>query len=176
MATQSDATVLRTVRRNIDLRIRTLEDVIAGQKTPLDRRASIIDRRRSLLSEVRTNASATLRDDGSDQSDETNDGEQSESDSPDIDTDSEVNIEVSSPTEDELRAANLLAEKHEDAEGIAIVEEGRIQVQNGSDTTFSMEVREVLDQRLSQSETSTVPSSIPSMADAAANKRDIQTE
>jgi hypothetical protein len=85
----------------------------------------------------------------------------------------EVNIELESPSDEEIQAANSLAEEHEDAEEIALVEEGSVQVRDSSSTTFSVRIGEILDKEGADGP-DTVPAASPSMAQAAANKRDLR--
>jgi hypothetical protein len=157
------------------LRIRTFEDLIAGRRRPIDRRGSILKRRKNLVSAVGGRRSTGVE--ATDQPDEQTDTgeagertERSEADNPDIDLNDKVKIEVNTPTQEELRAANELAEKYEDADGVTLVEENRARVEYGSGTTFTVRVSESLREGPADSETDTVPSSTPSMAEAAADK------
>jgi hypothetical protein len=158
----------------LNLRIRTFEDLAAGRKNPTDRRASIIEKRRSLISafggetssRTRTNRSPSR----SDTETKTRDGDDSDQDDSTVSVKDEVNIELESPSDEEIQAANSLAEEHEDADEIVIVEEGSIQVRDSSSTTFSVKISEILD-REGVSGPDTVPAASPSMAQAAANKR-----
>lgn len=178
MAGSSRGGVVRTLRRNVDLRIRTLEELVAGRRNPLDRRTAILQRRSNLVSAVGGRRSTTAG--ATDQSDEQTDTDEAEgraegnkADDPDIDLNDKVEIEVNSPTEEELRAANKLAEKHEVADAITVVDENRVRVESDPGTTFTVRVAEVLGRDVESSEPNTVSSGTPSMAEAVANKRGI---
>ncbi|GGJ15289.1 hypothetical protein GCM10008995_26380 [Halobellus salinus] len=174
MSTQSRTTLIRAVRRNLNLRIRTLEDLAAGRKNPTDRRASIIEKRRSLISafggetssRTRTNRSPS-RSDTETKTEEKNETDQDDST---VTPKDGVNIELESPSDEEIQAANTLAEEHKNADEIALVEKGSIQVKDSSSTTFSVKISEILNGE-EDSGPDTVPAASPSMAQAAANKR-----
>lgn len=178
MSGRSRGGVISALRRNVDLRIRTFEDLIAGRRRPIDRRGSILKRRNNLISAVggrrSTRAGATDHSDRSDEQaeiDETEEGtEGDEADDPAVELSDKVETEVNSPTEEELRSANELAEKYEDADGVTLVDENRAEVEYDSGTSFTVRVSEALRKSTDSSETATVPSSTPTMAEAAANK------
>ena len=175
MAGSSRRGVVRTLRRNVDLRIRTLEELVAGRRNPIDRRTAILQRRSNLISAVggrrSTAAGATDQSDEQVDTDETEEStEANEADEPTVELSDKVEIEVNSPTEEELSAANELADKYEDAIGVTLVEEDRARVEYDSGTSFTVRVREALRKSTDSSETDTVPSSTPTMAEAAADK------
>ncbi|WP_435183009.1 hypothetical protein [Halobellus sp. EA9] len=175
MSTQSRTSLIRTLRRNLNLRVRTLEDVAAGRKNPPDRRASIMEKRRSLLSAFASRRSSSTRTNRnrsrSNAEMEGNDGKDQDDSS--VSAKDEVNIELESPSDEEIQAANSLAEEHEEAEEIALVEKGSVQVRDSSSTTFSVKIGEILDKEGADGP-DTVPAASPSMAQAAANKRDLR--
>ena len=175
MSGRSRGGVISALRRNVDLRLRTFEGLVAGRRRPIDRRGSILKRRKNLVSAVggrrSTAAGATDQSDEQADTEETEEGTGgTEADDPGVDLNDKVKIEVNSPTEGELSAANELAEKYEDADSVALVEENRARVQYDSGTSFSVRVSEALSGVTDDSETATVPSSTPTMAEAAANK------
>lgn len=82
-----------------------------------------------------------------------------------------VNIEVESPSEDELRVANFLAEEHSEAETIALSSEDTIEVREASGGSFKIDVTEVMEREFGESSgPSTQASSVPSMSTAVAEK------
>jgi hypothetical protein len=167
--------VISALRRNVDLRIRTFEDLIAGRRRPIDRRGSILKRRKNLVSAVggrrSTRAAGSGQSDEQVDTEETEEGtEETEADEPTIELSDKVEIEVNSPTEEELSAANELAKKYEDADGVTLVEENRARVEYDSGTSFTVRVSDALRGVTDNSETDTVPSSTPTMAEAAADK------
>jgi hypothetical protein len=175
MAGSSRGGVVRTLRRNVDLRIRTFEDLIAGRRRPIDRRGSILKRRKNLVSAV--GGRRSTKTGATDQSDEQTDTEETEvgtegteADEPTVELNDKVEIEVKSPTQEELSAANELAKKYEDADSVALVEENRARVEYDSGTSFTVRVSDALRGVTDNSETDSVPSSTPTMAEAAANK------
>lgn len=175
MSGRSRGGVISALRRNVDLRIRTFEDLVAGRRRPIDRRGSILKRRKNLVSAVggrrSTRAGATDQSDEQTDTNEPGEGtEGNEADNPSVDLNDKVEIEVNSPTEEELRAANELAEKYEDADSVTLVEENRARVEYDSGTSFTVRVSEALRGVTDNSETDTVPSSTPTMSEAAANK------
>ena len=175
MSGRSRGGVISALRRNVDLRIRTFEDLVAGRRRPIDRRGSILKRRKNLVSAVggrrSTAAGATDQSDEQVDTEETEEGtEGTEADEPTVELSDKVEIEVNSPTEEELSAANELAKKYEDADGVTLVEENRARVEYDSGTSFTVRVSEALRGVTDDSETATVPSSTPTMAEAAANK------
>jgi len=175
MSGRSRGGVISALRRNVDLRLRTFEQLVAGRRNPIDRRTVILQRRSNLVSAVggrrSTTAEATDQSDGQTDTDGTEEGtEGTEADEPTIELSDKVEIEVNSPTEEELSAANELADKYEDADGVTLVEENRARVEYDSGTSFTVRVSEALSKSTDSSETATVPSSTPTMAEAAANK------
>jgi len=175
MSGRSRGGVISALRRNVDLRIRTFEDLIAGRRRPIDRRGSILKRRKNLVSAVggrrSTRAAGSGQSDEQVDTEETEEGtEETEADEPTIELSDKVEIEVNSPTEEELSAANELAKKYEDADGVTLVEENRARVEYDSGTSFTVRVSDALRGVTDNSETDTVPSSTPTMAEAAADK------
>ena len=175
MSGRSRGGVISALRRNVDLRLRTFEGLVAGRRRPIDRRGSILKRRKNLVSTVgsrrSTRAGATDQSDEQADTEETEEGtEGTEADEPTIELSDKVEIEVNSPTEGELSAANELADKYEDADGVTLVEENRARVEYDSGTSFTVRVSEALRKSTDNSETDSVPSSTPTMAEAAANK------
>jgi hypothetical protein len=167
--------VISALRRNVDLRLRTFEQLVAGRRNPIDRRTVILQRRSNLVSAVggrrSTAAGATDQPDEQTETDETEEGtEGTEADEPTVELNDKVEIEVNYPTEEELSAANELADKYEDADGVTLVEENRARVEYDSGTSFTVRVSDALRGVTDNSETDTVPSSTPTMAEAAANK------
>jgi hypothetical protein len=175
MSGRSRGGVISALRRNVDLRIRTFEHLVAGRKNPIDRRGSILKRRKNLVSAVggrrSTRAGATDQSDEQTDTDETGEStEGTEADEPTVELNDKVEIEVNSPTEEELSAVNELVKKYEDADGVTLVDENRARVEYDSGTSFTVRVSEALREGTDNSETDTVPSSTPTMAEAAANK------
>ena len=172
MSTQSRTSLIRTLRRNLNLRVRTLEDVAAGRKNPPARRASIMEKRRSLLSAFANRRSSSTRTNRnrSQSNTETEQDDERDQDDSSVSAKDEVNIELESPSDKEIQAANSLAEEHGDAEEIALVEEGSVQVRDSSSTTCSVRISEILDKEGADGP-DTVPAASPSMAQAAANKQ-----
>jgi hypothetical protein len=182
MAARSRNGLIRAVRRNVDLRFRTLEDLTKGQRNPVDRRLTILERRRNLISAVAGRGSTTTGvTENSDQSNENSDvseteksaeeAEESESDKPTVESDSNVNIEINSPPEEALQAADILSDKHPNAEEISIVGENRIRVKSNSVTEFTVDVAEILERETEDYETGTVSGSVDTMSEAAENRR-----
>jgi hypothetical protein len=182
MAARSRNGLIRAVRRNVDLRFRTLEDLTKGQRNPVDRRLTILERRRNLISAVAGRGSTTTGvTESSDQSKENSDTEErgestkepeeEDSDKPTFDSDSNVNIEINSPPEEALQAANILSDKHPNAEEISIVGENQIRVKSNSVTEFTVDVAEIVGRETGDYETGTVSDSVDTMSEAAENRR-----
>ena len=172
MTGNSKTSVVRALRRNVNLRIRTFEELVAGRRDPTDRRASIMEKRRSLLSAFanrRSSSTRTTRNRSRSNTETEQDYERDQDDSS-VSAKDEVNIELESPSDEEIQAANSLAEEHKEAEEIALVEKGSVQVRDSSSTTFSVKIGEILDRKEADGP-DTVPAASPSMAQAAANKQ-----
>lgn len=169
MPGDSNAGFANIFQDSLDFRMQTFQEVLMGEMSPLDRRLELAKRRPG-IGFGGTGSSL----DGSPQQgdlDESNSTEEPERDRSGSETADRVNIEVESPSEDELRVANFLAEEHSEAETIALSSEDTIEVREAPGGSFKIDVTEVLEREFGEgSGTSTQASSVPSMSTAVAEK------
>lgn len=181
--TKDYATVLG---RSIDLRVETFQKVLSGEMTRLERRLKIARQTQEIVFRgIRSYPdNTTVKNDV--------DKLSSDSDQPDVNLEqhepqesisedhageesvdpkaaSKVEIEVDSATEDEIRAANLLTEKHPGAETVAILDDGSIEVRDTPGGTFAISATDALHSE-SNEYPETQESSVPSMSTAAAER------
>lgn len=172
--------------RSINLRIETFQKVLSGEMTRLERRLKVARQTQEMV--FRNNRSypdkTIVKDDvdkrssNSDQPDvnleqrepkESSSEDHADEESTGPKAASKVEIEVDSAAEDEIRAANLLAEKHSGAETVAILDDGSIEVRDTPGGTFVVNATDAL-QSESNEQPETQEASVPSMSSAAAMK------
>ena len=167
-------------------RIETLQAVVTGKMSPLERRIEIAKHRSRVFSrttgsqvaksssdEVKLSSSEEQYDQSeqSKQSEQSEQIEQSEQNSNGFNTADSVEVRVESPSDDQIRVANFLAEKYPEAKRIAIISEDNIKVSEPSGGSFTLDVSKVLSREFGESNGSeTKGSSTPSMSTAAAEK------
>jgi len=147
-------------------RMETMQKVLMGRMSPIERRIELVGRRRRLV----FGAVDSLFDSRlpSDEEVEAGSEKQDEQEDAEFDTAENVKIEVESPNSDEIRLANSLAEKHSDAETIALAGPDTIEVRGAPGGTLSLKTSEALKRELGKDrEVESVASSIPSMSAAA---------
>jgi hypothetical protein len=150
----------------LDHRLETMQKVLTGQMSPIERRIELVGRRRSLA----FGAVTALFDSQlpSDEEVEAGSEKQDKQGESEFDTAENVKIEVESSDSDKIRLANFLAEKHSDAETIAVVDPDTIEVRGAPGGTFSVNVSEALESESDESrEAESVVSPTPSMGAAA---------
>lgn len=159
----TDASFADSVQATVNIRMETLREVLIGQMNPLERRLEILSSRQSLISGI---SAAPLADNSPEDRTGGSVFEQKASRTEPADS---VKIEAESPSEDGLRVANYLAEKHSDAETIALSSEDTIEVREAPGGTFMVDVNDVLQREFDEgSESSIQASSVPSMSTASA--------
>lgn len=169
MLGDSNAGFANSLEDSLAHRMETLQAVLIGEMNPLERRLELAGRRPGIV----FGAVGSPLGNGSPQSstDESSSNEDPKRDSSGLETADSVVVEVESPTEDELRVANFLAEKHSDAEAVALSNSDTVQVREASGGKFSLDVTEVLEREFGEvGESETTASSAPSMSTAAAEK------
>lgn len=157
------------IQHSLDFRMETLQEVLMGQMNPLERRLELAGRRQRIIFGAAGSplASSSLES----EADESSSNEVPERETSGFETADSVEVEVESPSEDELRVANFLAETHSEAETIALSSGDTIEVREAPGGTFSLDVTEVLERELGEvRESETMASSTPSMSTAAAEK------
>lgn len=156
------------LQNGFGFRLSSLQEVVAGRMTPLERRIRIAQRRPNLFlgrldSSPGHSATPEVEQDGG------ND-EEPEQESDSVKPVEKVEVDVSSPTEDELRAANTLAEKHADAEAVRLLPDGKVQLREATGGTFTREVSDVLERELGEKRSPGTTASVSSMSVAAAER------
>ncbi|MFC7250184.1 hypothetical protein ACFQJ5_10080 [Halomicroarcula sp. GCM10025324] len=169
MLGDSNAAFANSLQDSLDFRMQTFQEVLMGEISPLDRRLELAGRRPGIVFGA-TGSSLG----GSPQNSrvgEDNSIEEPERVRSGSETSDNVEVEVESPSEDELRVANFLAEEHSEAETIALSSEDTIEVREAPGGTFVVDVAEVLEREFGEdSGSSTQASSVPSMSTAVAEK------
>ena len=169
MLGDSNAGFANIFQDSLDFRMQTFQEVLMGEMSPLDRRLELA-RRRPGIGFGGTGSSLGGSPQNS-QVGEDNSIEEPERDRSGSETSDSVEVEVDSPTKDELRVANFLAEKHSEAETIALSSEDTIEVREATGGSFKIDVTEILEREFGEgSGTSTQASSVPSMSTAVAEK------
>jgi hypothetical protein len=154
---------------SLDIRMQTLQEVLMGEMNPLDRRLELAKRRQRIVFGAAGNPLTSTSFES--EANESNLDEELEQETSGFETADGVEIEVESPSEDELRVANFLDEKHSDADTIALLSEDTIEVREAPGGTFVVDVTEVLEREFGESSgSSTQASSVPSMSTAVTEK------
>lgn len=169
MLGDSNAGFANPLEDSLTVRMETLQEVLMGEMSPLDRRLELAGRRQGIVFGAAGNqlASSSLES----EAEESSSDSEPEQESSGFETADSVEVEVESPSEDELRVANFLAEKHADAETIALLSEDTIEVRGGPGGTFIVEVDDVLEREFGEdSKIRTEESSVPTMSTAVAEK------
>lgn len=163
MLRDSDTGFAKSLQDPLEFRMQTLQEVLTGEMNPLDRRVEIV-RHRPRIVFGRTKISLG----GSPLKGSSTEGFEQEGSR--LEAADSVKIEVESPSKDELRVANFLAEKHPQAKSIALSREDTIEVQ-APGGTFRVDVSEVLQREFGEDTgTKNVDSSVPSMSTAVEEK------
>jgi hypothetical protein len=166
-ATAGSATPLQD---SLNVRIETLQQVLMGEMTPQERRVGLAERRR-LTAFRATGSPLTSRT--TEKNDTVVSEEEPEQESPEFETADSVEIEVGSPSKDDIRVANFLASKYPDTDGIILSEEGVIKVREPSKDEFLVDVSKMLEEDFGVFKISkTVETSTPSMTVAAERQSD----
>jgi hypothetical protein len=169
MLGDSNAGFANSFQESLDLRMETLQEVVMGQMSPLDRRLELAGRRPGIV--FGAAGSSLAGDSPSGSIDETETPERSDREHSKSEPADSVEVEVESPSEDELRVANFLAEEHPEAEAVALSNEDTIEVREAPGGTFVANVPEILEREFGEnSEVENSDSSVPSMSTAAAEK------
>lgn len=165
----SNSGVGDSIRESLDFRMKTLRKVLRGRMSPLERRLELAGRRPGVVfGGTKDSLSSLSRRESVERSDS---NERSEQKGSGYETADNVEIEIESPSEDQLRVANFLAEKHSEAETIALSSEDEVEIREGPGGTFVVEVSEILDRELKENtEAEYTDASVPSMSTAAAEK------
>jgi hypothetical protein len=174
MLGDSNAGFTNTLQDSLDFRMQTLQEVLMGEINPLERRLELAGRRPGIVFGATGDSLGGSPLGGSHQQSSVGGSgsiEKPEQERPQSETVDNVEIEVESPSEDELRVANFLAEEHSEAEKIALSSEDTIEVREAPGGTFKIDVTEVLEREFDESSgSSTQASSVPSMSTAVAEK------
>lgn len=169
MLGDSNTGFANSLQDSLDFRMQTFQEVLMGEMSPLDRRLELA-RRRPGIGFGGTGSSLGGSPQNS-QAGEDNSIEEPERDRSGSETSDSVEVEIESPSEDELRVANFLAEEHSKAETIALSGEDTIEVREAPGGTFKVDVTEVLEREFGEdSRSSTQASSVPSMSTAVVEK------
>jgi hypothetical protein len=152
----------------LNFRLKTLQEVLMGQMTPPERRFELAQRRRKMLFGAGVPLAGGSPKRRTEQGSST---EEPEPNSSGFKTADSVEIEVESPSEDEIRVANFLAEEYPDAEAIALSGEDTLEVREAPGGTFVVSATDVREREFGESsETETVEAPIPTMSTAATEK------
>lgn len=170
---KQEPSIFRYFDDSIGIRQSTLQEVLLGDMSPIERRAKIINRRRDLLfgrSDVGS-SSSTIEIEAEELDEETkgeNDEDEEESDEdpkPAVLPLEAVEVKAESPTDNEIRAANAVAQNHPDAESVVLAD--RIRVTQSPGNWFELEIRDVMERELGiVNDTASPDRSTPSMSEA----------
>jgi len=169
MLGDSNAGFANPLEDSLTVRMETLQEVLMGEMSPLDRRLELAGRRQGIVFGAAGNqlASSSLES----EAEESSSDSEPEQESSGFETADSVEVEVESPSEDELRVANFLAEKHADAESIVLSSEDSVEVRQESGGSFLVNMTDVLEREFGEDRDSeTTASSAPSMSTAVAEK------
>jgi len=161
--------ILRFFESGMSVRQTTLQKVLTGRMNPIERRIKLLERRRSRLFERNQSAieaSASGGDVEEDDSEEVDEQTDDDEDNFPIPPSKGVEITVESPTRDQIRSANAVADKYPNSENVVLTERGTIRVNQSSGGGFELEVRDVLERELGIVHGSgSTDSSAPSMSE-----------
>lgn len=169
-----EPSIFRYFDDSIGIRQSTLQEVLLGDMSPIERRAKIINRRRDLLfgrPDVGSSSSTIEIE-----ADELDKGAENENDEDEEESDNDnepavvpldaVEIAAESPTDNEIRAVNAVAQKHPDAESVVLADQIRVTESTGN--WFELEIRDVMEREFGVIDDLESPSrSTPSMSEAA---------
>jgi hypothetical protein len=170
---EHEPSLFRYFEDGIGIRQSTLQEVLLGEMGPIERRAKIINHRRNLLfgrPDVGSSSSTIeIESNGAneDSEAETNEREQENEvdEKPAVMPLGAVEIAAESPTENEIRAANAVAQKHPDANKVVLADQIRVSQSPG--TWFELEIRDVMEREFGiVDDTASPDRSTPSMSEA----------
>ncbi|WP_152024118.1 hypothetical protein [Natronomonas moolapensis] len=137
---EHEPSLFRHFEDSIGIRQSTLQEVLLGDMSPVERRAKIINRRRNLLfgrpdlgsSSGTIEIEADKLDKEAEDENDEGEEESSEDQKPAVLPLDPVEVEAESPTDNEIRAANAVAQRHPEAESVVLADQIRVTQSSGN--------------------------------------------